>query len=443
MRPPSPLAFLLLLAVCIGCPKPSSAQPTSGVFQVTNIVSGLNRPTTMAFLDHNDFLILEQQTGKVQRVQLPGPVITTVLQLATATGSEEGMLGIARHPDFSGNQWVYIYHTDPARDRNQIVRYKWNGTRFSSRQFLVSFPRSSRHNGGIITFGPDGKLYAVVGDTQRSSKTTNTASAPLLSVAQIVRINDDGSVPVDNPFTEPGWERIYAYGIRNSFGLSFDPLTGQLWDTENGDTSYDEINRVLAGMNSGWSTIMGPDARSSGNAEDLVMIPGAVYADPNLSFAQTIAPTAICFVSTPRFPPFFRDSMFVASGNNRGIYFLRMNADRTSIQLTSGLEDGVYDPGDSGLGAVVSNAGTASDLKIGPDGYLYLVSNSLGAVYRVRPTTPMGDLNFDRMADLADVPIIVNLLLNGQYRSEADFDANSIINGIDIAMFTDSIRLPN
>ena len=111
----------------------------------------------------------------------------------------------------------------------------------------------------MIAFGPDGKLYIAIGDLNRNGQLQNNATGAPDDSSVILRLNDDGTVPSDNPFFDQGGElaKYFAYGIRNSFGMAFDPVTGKLWDTENGPNSYDEVNLVEAGFNSGWRELWG------------------------------------------------------------------------------------------------------------------------------------------------------------------------------------------
>src|SRR5262249_47813520 len=144
----------------------------------------------------------------------------------------------------------------------------------------------------------------------------------------IFRINDDGSVPSDNPFFSQGGPlaRYYGYGVRNSFGLAFDPITGELWDSENGPDSYDEINLVLPGFNSGWNKIMGPDSRDAQNLADLVFFPGSQYGDPKFSWLETVGPTALVFLNSARLGAEYQNDLFVGDIKNGNLYVLRVNA---------------------------------------------------------------------------------------------------------------------
>jgi glucose/arabinose dehydrogenase len=202
--------------------------------------------------------------------------------------------------------------------RNVIYKYDWDGITLTNAKLLVDLPAEPGpyHNGGKMKIGPDDQLYAVIGDLtspntilqnhlkQIGDNSNNNKQTPVLmnTSAVILRINPYNGLPSpDNPFTknysnddmvvegvsgrELDMNYYYAYGIRNSFGLAFDPLTERLWDTENGEDEYDEINLVNPGFNSGWHKIMGPtytDTNFSGS--ELTMFKGAHYSDPVFSW---------------------------------------------------------------------------------------------------------------------------------------------------------------
>ena len=281
---------------------PSMLDPN---LSVRTVVSGLSQPTSMAFIGPNDFFILEKDTGKVKRI-VSGAVQSTVLDLAVNSASERGLLGIALHPRFTSNGYVYLYWTesstgvdstnlqDVALLGNRVDRYVWDGSTLVFDRNLIKLhafqadanqPLRGNHNGGVLRFGPDGKLFIMMGDNGRRGFLQNvTSGAPVPDdqfggpapdnahlTGFILRLNDDGSTPSDNPFFNASTnltgeaaaniKKLFAYGVRNGFGLAFDPLSGNLWDQENGDDAFDEMNRVTAGSNNGWVQIMGPVSR--------------------------------------------------------------------------------------------------------------------------------------------------------------------------------------
>lgn len=276
---------------------------------VRPVVTGLSAPTSMAFLGADDLLVLEKGTGKVQRV-VNGVIQSTVLDLAVNSASERGLLGIALHPDFPANPSVYLYWTESLTGAdsnaladvpllgNRVDRFTWNGSTLTLAANVIQLrayqadagqPLRGNHDGGILRFGPDRKLYLFMGDTGRRGQMQNLPDGPgpggnapddqfggpepdnAHLTGMILRLNDDGSAPTDNPFYEAGAvrggeaganiQKLFAYGVRNGFGMAFDPFSGELWDAQNGDDSFSEINRVEAGSNLGWVQIMGPVSR--------------------------------------------------------------------------------------------------------------------------------------------------------------------------------------
>ncbi|MDZ4342440.1 MAG: PQQ-dependent sugar dehydrogenase [Candidatus Binatia bacterium] len=232
---------------------------------VVQLTSGLSSPTTMAFIDTNDILVLQKNDGQVRRVLNGVLQSSPVLDLDVSNNSERGLLGIALHPNFSTNHLVYLYFTESSTSGdggsptfNRVVRSTWDGNNLVNQEPIIDLPATPggpNHDGGIILFGPDGKLYIVIGDLNRNGQLQNNSSgAAPDNTGVILRLNDNGAAAAGNPFSgSAGFEKYFAYGIRNSFGMAFDPMTDKLWITHNGPNSFDEIDLVDAGFNSGSS----------------------------------------------------------------------------------------------------------------------------------------------------------------------------------------------
>jgi len=414
----------------------------------TVVSSGITQPIAIEFLRPDDptrFFLIERTTGQVKLVE-NGVVTATVLDLPVNYNSERGLLGIALHPDFATSGYVYLYYSRSSTSGdsnlqanwtdNRVERYTWNGSALVNPLLIVSFPRDAsqangpNHDGGVILFGPDGKLYGVTGDLNRGRFSNprieqNTSSTAVAGVGGIFRLNPDGSIPSDNPFvthSDPRIQRLWAYGIRNSFGLTFDPLTGKLWLTENGPNVYDEINRAERGFNSGWLKIMGPDSCNATytenggtafDASDLFMLPNAYYADPIFSWLNPIGVAAIGFLRSARFDTSTRDQVVVGETNNGQLYFFQMNPTRDDFILTGSLADRVADSStERNLFRWGSGWGVVTDLKIGPDGYLYVCSIFANRVYRIRPVNPPAILNGKaRLQGRQGLPLSVPLTL--------------------------------
>jgi aldose sugar dehydrogenase len=361
------------------------------LLQVTEIVGGLNAPTAMAFIGDLDILVLQKSDGQVRRVVNGVLQPTPALDVAVNQLSERGLLGIAVHPMFPSTPWVYLYYTEsstaddtmglPESSGNRLYRYRWDGNALVEPTLLLDLPviPGPNHDGGVLRFGPDGKLYVVIGDLNHHGQLQNIPAGEAPDdTSVIIRLNDDGTIPSDNPFFALGGNlaKYYAYGIRNSFGMAFDPLTNKLWMTENGPDTFDEINLVEPGFNSGWSQIMGPDAHSPQGADNLFRLPNSHYADPLFSWFATVAPTAIVFLNSGEFGEQYQQDIFVGDINSGTLYRFKPTPARDGMLLQSaGLTDLVADPEDDQQEITFgSGFGGITDLKVGSDGRLYVVS---------------------------------------------------------------------
>jgi glucose/arabinose dehydrogenase len=358
------------------------------------VIEGLELPTTLAFLAANDFFVLEKNEGRVVRVLNGAP--DTVLDLAVNGCDERGLLGIALHPDFAtaSPKYVYLYYTESsvANDEeecgdfadNKLVRFTWNGNALVDPLTLRDWPSFvSYHNGGPLAFGPDDKLYGVNGDGEQNGPAQNNDVGGFDDTGVIFRLNDDGTIPDDNPFDADAdqmdfQDRYYAYGIRNSFGLAFDPLSGDLWDTENGPTANDEVNRVVSGANSGWRDIMGPGAAPGG----LVNVPGSTYVQPAYSIASPVAPTGLAFASdATTLGGSYVGDLFVGDYELGNIYQFEINVMRDGIDLADTHANSQNELNNFLFASGFT--GGLTDLKESPDGDLYAVAIALGEVWRI------------------------------------------------------------
>ncbi|MFZ0566427.1 MAG: PQQ-dependent sugar dehydrogenase, partial [Nitrososphaeraceae archaeon] len=309
------------------------AQPSinDDTLSVEPVVEGLSSPTSMIFLDDNDILVLEKD-GQVRHVADGVLQEQPVLQIPVNAENERGLLGIAisnssnsASPNTSN---IFLYYTEGDPLRNRIYKYQWNGETLINPVLILDLPADPgpNHDGGKIVIGQDGYLYAVIGDLNHDGQLQNFLDGPPPDdTGSIFRINpEDGSAAPDNPFTGSEGDvlsKYYAYGVRNSFGLDFDPLTGNLWDTENGPASFDEINLVRPGFNSGWQTVMGPISLSGDTEDDLVNFPGSHYADPIFSWADPVAPTDIEFFSSSNLGTKYANNIFVGDITTGNLYF--------------------------------------------------------------------------------------------------------------------------
>jgi glucose/arabinose dehydrogenase len=414
---PRALGLVLVAGVALVASGASGQVMTDPSLTVTTVTGGLSLPTTMAFVAPGDILVLQKDNGQVRRVLNGVLQPTPVLDVPVNFESERGLLGIAVNAENPPK--VFLYFTEAASDgaapiANRVYRYTWNalaGT-LTSPQLVLDLPVTPgpNHDGGVLVLDSAGRLYAVIGDLNRNGQLQNNpaGSAPD-NTSVIYRVNGDGTAAAGNPFTPycsvtttqscsvdgncPGGEtcrtqvaRYYAYGVRNSFGMSIDPVTGALWNTENGPSNYDEVNRVSPGFNSGWNQIMGPDARDPEDVGDLFNMPGAgsTYSDPEFSWLATVAPTAILF---PRgLSETYDVAALVGDSNNGSLYSFPLNAARDGFELGGfmGLSDLVADDvTERNAVRIGSGFGAITDLKEGSDGAVYVVSLGNGAIYRI------------------------------------------------------------
>jgi glucose/arabinose dehydrogenase len=473
------LPAIVALTIIPGTTGPAHAQGPGPTVLDPNLAvraaaTGLDTPISMAFLGASDMLVLEKNTGKVQRV-VGGVVQGTALDLPVNSFSERGLLGIALHPDFPATPWVYLYWTesstrvdtiDPAQVPllgNRVDRFAWNGETLAFNRNIVRLrafqadegqPLRGNHNGGVIRFGPDGKLYVIIGDNGRRGMMQNLPFGPTETglpvrddqfggpqpdnahlTGVILRLNDNGSAPSDNPFAGIGdikgvgrqvtanARKIFAYGVRNSFGLAFDPLSGNLWDAEPGDDSFDELNLVQPGSNLGWIQVAGPISRVAEfkaietSAEffglqqirwpptriadtpaqafsRLFLIPGSFYNDPEFSWKYAVSPGAIGFLNSEALGAGYFGSLFVGSASFglEGGYLFRfdLNASRDRVSLGDArLADRVADNltkndiTESESLLFGRNFGIVSDIQTGPNGNLFLVALASGTIYEI------------------------------------------------------------
>jgi glucose/arabinose dehydrogenase len=372
-------------------------------------VNSLALPTQMRFIGPKDILVTEKNTGRVRRITNGVLSPTPVLDLDVGTISEKGLLGIALDPAFGTNHFVYLYYTASSGGDggtwidNRLSRFVWNGTTLGSEVVLRVFGSAADgqwpgydHNAGPIVFGHDGLLYGTVGDMGRDGAEQNQQFNPNLSAyaGGIYRLTATGAVPANNPFLSspnPDFHSWFAYGVRNTYGIAVDPLNGNLWETENGPESYDEINLVSAGLNSGWKAIMGPDSRDPESVSDLVMLPGAFHSDPELSFLTPVGITGLAFLANSSWGPSYQDAMLVGGVNFAEVYLLRLDASRTGFVLGGGLADLVADSfAERDQIVFGSGFGAVTDIQIGPDGAAYVTSISDQTIYRIVPEPSLG-----------------------------------------------------
>lgn len=365
--------------------QPSLRDPN---LKVESFVSGISFPTSMLFLNENNILVLEKD-GNVRLVSNGMLQAQPLVSLTVDTKNERGLLGAEKV-----GESVFLYATVKEGEViNRIYKYTLAGAELTNEEAFMDLPGTpaTNHQGGKLAVSNDGYLYSVTGELQRDGKDQNIVNGPDPDFSgAILKINpNDGSPAPNNPFQgdnpdDPlNWYQ--AYGIRNSFGLGIDPVTGTLWDTENGAQSYDEINLVSPGFNSGWKLAMGPISDSGITENDLVSFPNSSYKDPILSFIDSFGITDIEFLNSDKLGAEYSNNAFVGDIGYGNLYRFELNDDRTDFNLDSpGLADRVVDNDDE-LASILFGEGFAgvTDIKTGPDGFLYVLSFDDGTIYRI------------------------------------------------------------
>jgi glucose/arabinose dehydrogenase len=415
------IALVLLVTISIGTIHPFSpalAQPTVAkdpTLKVQLLAQGLRSPTSMAFLGPSDILVLEKDSGTVQRIvngtMLPQPV----LQVPVSTTSERGMLGIAIAKHNNGPTYVFLYYTKLGGGTqslaNVLYRYELvNNQQLANPKLLLNLQAipGANHNGGKVVIGPDNNVYAVIGDLKaHRTQAQNVANGPPAdSTGGILRVTQDGQPVSNSPLGQGAAAPLnlyYAYGIRNSFGIDFDPVSGKLWDTENGPKYGDEVNLVEPGFNSGWVQVMGiwtPEGAigketagpvNSNPSSNLVDFGGkGTYRAPEFIWFKPVAPTALKFFDSVKLGKQYQNDMFVGDIKNGNLYHFKLNQDRTGLVINdTTLSNKISNTPQDSQPLIFASGfdGGITDLQVGPeDGYLYVLTFA-GSIYRIIPSS--------------------------------------------------------
>ena len=312
-------------------------------------------PTNLAPLPDGGVLFTEKETGRVGLLS-PDGRIRAVAELPVLGGAERGLLGIAVHPDFPREPWVYLYLSDPADGRNRLLRLELAGGRAVDREVLLDLlpAVSGYHNGGDLAFGTDGMLYAATGEAHEPAR----AQDPDDLGGKVLRLAPDGSVPSDNPF--PG-SPVFSLGHRNSFGLCVNPGTGDVWETENGPDRLDEVNLLRPGGNHGWPIALGDEG-------------GPDLERPALVFPEVIVPTGCAFsdARTMWFGDFHgalhRVTLGGAAGDRVLSHRVVATADAGITDVAAGPDGSLYVATATGILRVTGVRSVPAATPTGPDG---------------------------------------------------------------------------
>ncbi len=390
--------------------------------EVEVVSSELDFPTGMAFLSPNDILVLEKDKGTVERIVNGVKLSEPLLDLDV--GENGGLLAIAigknmtmGHNGNTESTYVFLYtaaektHENHIQSKvsshNHLYRYEFVNNSLVNPKLLLDLPAGYRHNGAKILIGHDKYLYIIVGELWNETG-TNFRNHALNYLGEdgnkpdgrggILKIDQNGQAISIHGILgdEEPLNKYYAYGIRNGFGMDFDPLSGKLWDTENGPEWGDEINLVEPGFNSGWGKVQGiwtvfnvQDEKKGDLASEkpgnLVDFDGrGKYSSPEFTWNQRVGPTDLKFLATDKLGRQYENDMLVADVNNHRIYHFELNQNRTALVFQGSLTDKVSDNYEEldNVTFAMGFDGIITDMEIGPDGYLYVVAEQ---IYRIAP----------------------------------------------------------
>ena len=339
---------------------------------VEEYVSGLNLPVMIDFIDEH-MLVVEKDEGTVKIIKDGILISEPILQLEVSHTSEEGLLGILVQ-----NNDVFVHHTTRSVDddtvSNWFTKYTWDGEKLIEPIELLSFHKGTgTHNSGVMIEDENGIVFGAIGDLGYGKVLDMQQQKNFLSAEN----NYIGSILSLNAPSE-----VYAVGIRNTYGLDIDPVTGILWDTENGHRDFDEVNLVQKKFNSGWSKIQGPIKDN----QETPIINGYEYSDPEFSWERPVAVTSIHFIQSPLFPE-YENSVLIGSFGGGILYKFELNENRDGFRFDdNNLKDLVLNKEDS-PSEIIFGTGFAgiTDIKEGPDGSIYIVTIGDGKIFRISP----------------------------------------------------------
>lgn len=336
------LALALTIAL-LPAFEPPAAAATRAV--VVRCKGGMCWPAAFAFTpDGGTVYYAERLSGEIRRFRLDGKRDSRWAKIPDVSQrGEQGVLGLALDPEWDRGprqQWVYVYYSEGSPHRNVIVRLRKRSRGGIQRDVLLTIRASDYHDGGVLHFGPDGKLYVVTGDAQQPGLAQQRSSPN----GKVLRLQQNGKRPPDNPIAN---SRAYSYGHRNSFGFAFDPETGSLWQSENGPECDDEVNLILPGRNYGWGGSSScPDINDSGPNPQA----------PKATFNPVPALTGVAFCAGCGLAAEVEGDLLVGAYNDGKIRNLTLNAGRDDV---------------TDVGVVYDHGNAVLALEAAPDGRIY------------------------------------------------------------------------
>jgi len=334
---------------------------------IEEYISGLDLPVMIDFIG-DDMLVIEKAEGTVKIIRNDILISEPLIQLKVSSTAEEGLVGILVDGDY-----VYLHYTtknsNDGTTSNLFTKYLFDGEDLIEQKEMLAFhgSKSAQHNSGVMFTDKDGVVYGAIGDTcfcdglyQNNPNGENDNTGSIISL----------ELP----------REIYAIGIRNTYGLDFDPVTGILWNTENGPESFDEVNLVEKKFNSGWNKVQGPIELDQKYPE----IEDFIYSDPEFSWERTVGVTGIHFIESSKFPN-YSNSVLVGSFHGGVLYNFELNEKRDGFKFSNeDLKDLVLNKDDNPNEIILATGFLGiTDIKQGPDGLIYIVSIGDGKIYRL------------------------------------------------------------
>ncbi len=361
---------------------PAVLPQTAAATSVKALYTGLNFPLSMKFAPDGRIFFNEKDTGNIRIILQNGTILPTPFATVTPLYSqqESGLLGIALDPSFASNHFVYVYYTSQDNQfytHGHIRRYTANGNIGTSPRDIFNVTSDAAntppyHNGGYIKFGQDGKLYAQAGEYHNDMQAQNLST----NAGKILRMNNDGSVPADNPFPN---SLVYAYGIRNAFGMDWDKSNSRFIETEAGPSYNDEINIIVAGGNYGWPTCTCPCTPHNSS-----------LIDPIYAFTPVVTPTGIAYVAP--------NTYYFGEWNTGNLMQLNLTSSGRVASITK-----IY----------TANGGIIA-VELGPDGNLYFTTQDSIYVLNL-PATPVLGLTATQFYGLSLEVILVAAVVGSLY----------------------------
>jgi aldose sugar dehydrogenase len=371
--------------------------------KIEPVYEGLRFPTALGFLGANDMVILQRQNNTIARIVNGQMLDEPVLDLGNSTKIGSCVCDIAiLHNDNNSTSYAFVYYAEARVNEDDrktklvdlLYRYDIVDGKFINPKLIFEMPTvsGSLHNGGKLMIGPDKNVYLTTGDVdgrKTIAQNVKNGSSPDGSSA-VLRFTPDGQ-PVDGGGllgNTPPLDKYYAYGIRNSFGIDYDPVTGNIWITDNGPLYSDELNLVTPGFNGGWREIMGfSSLDQSFNLTNLEFFNGTgKYYDPIFEWFYRIGVSDLVFVPSDKLGKEYEGNLFVGDINFGYLYRFVLNETRTGLLLDGSLSDSVANNNAEALQAAFGkiNGGGITDLEVGPDGLIYIVSSN-GKIMRLEP----------------------------------------------------------